>query len=100
MMETGRIGSTTKARLLVCPACVRHVRVDEKKCPFCACTLPDAFGQGPAPTPPPSGLTRVELYRYGASRAALTAAIALVGAASVGELNCTAYGISIGTIDF
>jgi hypothetical protein len=52
------------ARLLACPACARHVRVDETRCPFCRVALPGDFGAGPAPVPPPRGLSRAELRRF------------------------------------
>jgi hypothetical protein len=54
-----------KARLLACPACTRHVRIDELRCPFCGGPLPDSFGKVAAPSPPPAGLSRAGLYAYG-----------------------------------
>jgi hypothetical protein len=56
------------ARLLACPVCARHVRVDERRCPFCVAPLPDSFGADPLPAPPPRGLNRADLYRFKARR--------------------------------
>jgi hypothetical protein len=62
-------------RLLACPRCARHVRVSEKRCPFCVVGLPDHFGDGPAPVPPPRGLSRAGLVSYGALRVAAGAGV-------------------------
>ena len=51
------------ARLLACPACARHVRVDEARCPFCCTELPRSFRVVPTPAPPPSGLSRAGRLR-------------------------------------
>jgi hypothetical protein len=58
------------ARLLACPVCARHVRVNENRCPFCDLALPEDFGAGPAPVPPPRGLSRAEIFRFAARAAA------------------------------
>jgi hypothetical protein len=36
------------ARLLACPSCARHIRVDEERCPFCGATCPETFASTPA----------------------------------------------------
>ena len=56
--------------LLPCPACNRHVRADEIRCPFCAAALPERSLDGG------SGLPRKRL-----GRAALMTAGAILGAA-------------------
>jgi hypothetical protein len=65
---------TKKARLVACPACARHVRADARACPFCVASLPESFGAGPAPKPPPARLTRAELYAFGTVGALAVAA--------------------------
>jgi hypothetical protein len=81
------------ARLLACPSCARHVRVDEARCHFCSEVLPDDFGAGPVPVPPPAWLSRFERYfnpkRTGRLVGTLAGAAALAAATS----NCAeAYG--------
>jgi hypothetical protein len=58
------------ARLLACPACARHVRADETRCPFCSAHLPQSFRASPAPIAPPRGLGRAGLLRFNALTAA------------------------------
>jgi hypothetical protein len=80
-------------RLLACPACARHVRVDEPCCPFCRVDLPGDFGAGPAPVPPPAWATRFD--RFFNRRSAAGVVGALAGAAALAAADCnfvTAYG--------
>jgi len=64
----------TKARLLACPSCSRHVRATERACPFCAAALPETFAAAPAPRPPPKRLSRGALYAFGATSITLATA--------------------------
>jgi len=65
----------TKARLLACPGCARHVRVSEPACVFCGLVLPESFGERPA-VPPPPRMSRGGLFAYRARAiAASTAAL-------------------------
>jgi hypothetical protein len=73
------------ARLLACPSCTRHIRVDEEHCPFCRVALPGDFGDGPVPVSPPRGLTRAGLFRFNALAAAGTVG---GGAALATMLSC------------
>ncbi len=76
------------SRLLGCPRCARHVRVSERRCPFCEMDLPETFGTEPAPRAPPRGISRSALYRHGA----LAAATAVAGSAAIslgGGAACT-----------
>ena len=75
------------ARLLACPACTRHIRVDEERCPFCGVTCPGAFASSRTPEPPPRGLSRAELSGY-ARTAARVAATVGSGAAIAIALSC------------
>ncbi len=72
----------TKARLLACPGCARHVRISEPACVFCGRVLPESFGNAPA-LPPPPRMTRGGLYRYRAR--ALAASTAALLTASCGS---------------
>jgi hypothetical protein len=54
-----------KTHLAACPACARHVRVDEPACPFCRAVLPSSFRDRRAPTPPAKRLSRAALYAFG-----------------------------------
>jgi hypothetical protein len=48
-------------RLLPCPSCHRHVRVDSQSCPFCAAAV--AFeSEPPAPAPALGRLTRAAVF--------------------------------------
>ena len=83
-------------RLLACPGCARHVSVDELRCPFCHFELPSSFASTPGRLPPPPGLTRDELFRYGFTAAtvgagALATAVAL---GSCGEPMVLSYGFA------
>jgi hypothetical protein len=84
------------ARLLACPSCARHVRADEEHCPFCHGALPDDFGAGSLPVPPPPGLSRGGLARYGALRimasGMLASALASTEAVSAGCSSHATYG--------
>lgn len=66
-----------RARLLPCPTCNRHSRVDDTRCPFCAAEL----GERVAPYAPPSSVT-VRMSR--SARVALGAALAAMGTAGCG----------------
>jgi len=70
----------TRAHLVACPSCARHVRVSERTCPFCEGVLDDAFRSRPAPRPPASRLSRAALYAFGAGT--LTLATACGGSTS------------------
>jgi hypothetical protein len=63
-----------KARLLACPSCLRHVRVTEDTCPFCAGAVPASFRNLPAPRPPTRRLSRAALYAFGATSIGLVTA--------------------------
>jgi hypothetical protein len=78
------------ARLLACPSCARHIRVDEERCPFCSVTCPESFATSPAPVAPPRGLTRAGLVRFGA--------FATVGAVSGGMALGAALTASCGEV--
>lgn len=39
-------------RLAPCPACARHIAIDEPRCPMCAASLPPAWAPAIAPRPP------------------------------------------------
>jgi len=88
-------------RLLACPGCARHVRVEEARCPFCGFELPASFPSTPGRLPPPPGLTRDELFRYGftaatVSAGALATAVAL---GSCGEPTAQSYGFACCSTD-
>jgi hypothetical protein len=63
-----------KARLLACPSCLRHVRVTEDACPFCASGIPASFRDLPMPRPPARRLSRAALYAFGATTIGLATA--------------------------
>jgi hypothetical protein len=48
--------------LVACPACARHVRVNEPACPFCRVELPSSLREMTAPPPPSVRLSRAALY--------------------------------------
>jgi hypothetical protein len=64
-----------KTPLAACPACARHVRVDEPHCPFCRVELSAAFRAQTPPASPAKRLNRAALYalRMGAISMAATA---------------------------
>jgi hypothetical protein len=61
----------TRAHLLPCPACARHVRVNEPACPFCKEALPAAFRGEARPEAPRVRLARAALFALGTGTAAL-----------------------------
>jgi hypothetical protein len=71
-----------KTHLAACPACARHLRVNEATCPFCHAELPSWFRELTAPPPPATRLSRAALYAL------------RVGALSVTTVAC---GGAIGT---
>jgi len=52
----------SKTALAACPACARHVRLDEPACPFCRAQLPPSFRETTAPPRPATRLSRAALY--------------------------------------
>jgi hypothetical protein len=88
------------ARLLACPSCARHVRVDEARCPFCGVACTESFASNPAPVAPPLGLSRAELFRFNpraapslVAGAAIAMAIGCSNGAGEGHISVTpAYG--------
>jgi hypothetical protein len=75
------------ARLLACPSCARHIRVDEERCPFCGATCPDTFASTPALPPSPAGLNRAELRDHARTAVRVTAAVGS-GMAMALALSC------------
>jgi hypothetical protein len=71
--------------LAPCPACDRHIAIDETTCPFCVARLPDSFREANAcRRSPPARLSRA---------ARLAAGAALIGVqASCGS---SAYGTAV-----
>ena len=53
------------SHLTPCPECNRHVRIVERVCPFCACTL--ALAATPEPRLPRTRLGRSATFAFGAS---------------------------------
>ncbi len=51
-----------KPVLADCPQCARHVRVDERACPFCQADLNGAFREQAAPRSPTERLGRAALH--------------------------------------
>jgi hypothetical protein len=74
------------SHLLPCPACSRHVRATEPRCPFCSSCLPSSFATRPAPLRAPPGLSRGRLHSYLARSSALQGLL-LVGASAL-TLGC------------
>ncbi len=64
----------TSASLRPCPACARHVRVNEDACPFCGEGLARSFRAGPRPQPPAVRLTRAALFAFGTGTLTLSPA--------------------------
>lgn len=54
-------------RLLPCPSCGRHVRSNEKACPFCAADVAEAFAAVPAARAIPVGLSRAAIAAMAAA---------------------------------
>jgi hypothetical protein len=94
------------ARLLACPSCARHIRVNEARCPFCLAALADEFGAAPVPVSPPPGLGRYEQVRSGRMAAAVSVSV-LAAALTACEIGNTtgpgapipAYGAPGGPVD-
>jgi len=81
------------ARLLACPACSRHIRLTEERCPFCGAPCAASFASSPLPVPPPRGHTRAGLFRFGALAVAGVGGSAAL-ATMVGCSNTTVpYGV-------
>lgn len=72
-----------KTRLAACPACARHVRISEPRCPFCAAPLASAFQNLTARPTPAVRLSRAALYALGVG--ALSASAAACGGAVSGS---------------
>ena len=68
-----------KTHLVACPACARHVRVNETACPFCSTTLGDDVHAASPKRAPRERLGRAALVAFGAG----TIAVACGG--SVGQ---------------
>ncbi|MDP9152410.1 MAG: hypothetical protein M3O36_20995 [Myxococcota bacterium] len=64
----------SRAPLLACPACARHVRVDEDACPFCGAALPSSFRDTTLPPTPSARLSRAALYALRVSALSVTTA--------------------------
>jgi len=61
--------------LVVCPSCSRHVRVDERACPFCVSPLPAAL------VPVPHGPTRRYVGKNATALAIIASALGAAGCA-------------------
>ena len=71
--------------LAPCPACGRHIAIDETTCPFCVAAVPDSFREANAcRRVPPGRLSRA---------ARLAAGVALIGVSA--SCGSSAYGTSI-----
>ena len=64
----------TTARLAACPSCARHVRTDERRCPFCEAALPPSLRSTPAVETPAVRLSRAALYAVGVGALSLSSA--------------------------
>ncbi len=64
----------SRAPLLACPACARHVRVDEGACPFCRAALPSWFPDTTLPRTPSERLSRAALHALRLSALSVTTA--------------------------
>jgi hypothetical protein len=64
----------TQARLLTCPSCSRHVRMNESSCPFCAASLTQAVRRFVPRQPPKERLSRAALYAFGVGTLAVATA--------------------------
>jgi len=58
------------AQLEPCPACTRHIRVDESTCPFCGAQVTTTFAALKARALPRTRLGRAALFAFGVSAAA------------------------------
>jgi hypothetical protein len=69
------------SRFVVCPACERHVRRTDDRCPFCEAAIPEAVRKASAPVLP-AGLSRAQAYAF---RAAVLAGAATIACGSDSE---------------
>jgi hypothetical protein len=84
-----------KAFLFECPYCHRHVRANERACPFCLTALPRSFSRGPLLPPPPAGLSRAaQASPTGRARGSI-----LAGGVAVAAALSSACG-GLATFDF
>jgi hypothetical protein len=72
-----------------CPACARHVRLDESACPFCRAELPASFSEQRPLAAAARKLNRAALYalRMGAASATAVATAACSSGSSGGTQN-------------
>jgi hypothetical protein len=91
-----------KTALAACPACARHVRLDEPSCPFCRAQLPSSFRQMKEPARPATRLSRAAVYalRVGTLSVSTVACGGSLGTsgneadgAQVGPASDAAYGV-------
>jgi hypothetical protein len=80
-------------RLVPCPSCSRHVRPAEASCPFCLAAWPEAPSALPALAPPPPGLDRAGIARYGSRATKALVGAAIVGAAALAGACSEEVGI-------
>ncbi len=64
----------TKAHLVPCHSCARHVRVSEDTCIYCDTVLPAELRARPVPRSPKARLGRAALHAVGAGTMTLAAA--------------------------
>ena len=64
----------SKGHLRACPACSRHIRVTEVRCPFCRHALGESFREAGRPRPLTRRLTRAARYALGTGTLSLAAA--------------------------
>jgi hypothetical protein len=64
----------TRANLIACPACARHVRISEPTCPFCKGSLAEAALAFTARQAPTQRLSRAALYAFGMGSITVVAA--------------------------
>jgi hypothetical protein len=85
--------------LSACPACSRHVRIDEPACPFCRAALPAGFA-APAALRPAGRLNRAALMalRMGAIGATAAACGGTVAAGTSGDTGPDAQNPPPGTV--
>jgi len=88
----------TKARLLACPGCARHVRVSEPACVFCGLVLPKSFADKPA-LPRPPRMNRAGLFAYAGVLAASAAALVTSSCGGSLEAGSSEAGPQDGTSD-
>ena len=79
----------TVAYLVACPACTRHVRVDESTCPFCGSTFDATLREIPRSRTPDLRLGRAALYALSAGTMTLAAACS-----SDSHMTTTFYGVA------